>query len=232
MTEQFARLLKKQEHLIEVNEKIGYRPGWKTPTPTATQQQRLFEATQDLFQTYYAALAAMVAFLNRLPKFTAKYGHPSHNSTAKAIIWMRSLAELPFLAHMPFLEENADCLEEARAFRAVLDHPGGTQPYDWSTTKVGHHDDLMLTLFGDGKAPVGATAGPTLIGQGEWHFTAPFFGNVVSALFNMFSLLMAMTGRLYRPRERGQAFVSDPIWGWSERPMPTLPTGVDDPRLT
>jgi hypothetical protein len=103
MTEQFARLLTKQEHLIELNDSIGPRRGWKGPAPTATQQQRLFEATQDRFQTYYATLSSIVAFLNRLPEFTAKYGHPSHNSTAKAIAWMRTLTTLPFL------EQTTDC---------------------------------------------------------------------------------------------------------------------------
>jgi hypothetical protein len=88
----------------------------------------------------------------------------------------------------------------------------------------------MLILFGDGKAPLGAAAEPWL-GMGEWHFRAPFFGNVVSALFNIFTGLMAMAGRLYRPQEPGQAFAHGPIWWWAERPMPTLPTGVDDPRL-
>jgi hypothetical protein len=224
LTEQFLRLLTKQDNLIDLNERIGHRPGWSGPAPTATQQQDLFEATQDFFQTYYATLSALFAFLNRLPKFTAKYGRPNHQSTAKAINWLRTLTLLPFM------DKCADRLEEARAFRALLDHPGGTQPYDWATSKLGHHEDLELAIFGSGTAPDGASVGG-YYGQGEWHFVAPYYGLVVNALWNASSGLLAAAGRFYRQPEPGSAFRRNPLWRWAERPMPTLPTGIDDPRL-
>jgi len=223
MTEQFLRLLNKQERLIELSQNVAYRTISALRTPTAGEQQDIFEATQDFYLTFYTAFQAMVSFLNRLPKFTRKYGNVPHLSTGRAIKWARDL-DVPLVANL------CDVLDAARSFRAILDHPGGAQPYDWATSKLNYHGEVEVILFGEGKPPVGAVA-ESYLGEGDWHFVAPFFGNTVNAFWNLFTAVIGLAGRLYVRQSPGASFSRSPLFVRVERERPTLPTGIDDPRL-
>jgi hypothetical protein len=141
-------------------------------------QQALFSATHDFYQTYYSALSAFASFLTRFKK---ELGEVPHASMSKFLNWLDSIAM--------FKEATIPLLQEARQFRALMDHKQSHQPYDWATQNL---DGMVrIALHGppnaNGAVPDGAM--PLLqedheqIPEGHsWVFVAPDEDRVLASL--------------------------------------------------
>lgn len=118
-----------------------------------TEQQRyLFDKTSGFFLSFYSALSALagvaVRFQNELSR---DLGNPPSRSNAKFLAWLRPAS---------MLATHFAILEEARAFRAILDHKASHQPYEWGTTVDASNGLIHAMVHGpsnrDGRIPPGA----------------------------------------------------------------------------
>ncbi|MFN3707254.1 hypothetical protein [Microcella sp.] len=127
------------------------------------QQLELFEATEAFFLTHYSVLSTLAAATARFPPV---FGQPPTASMSKFVEWLNARFEAP---------GHFDILQQARAFRAVLDHPDQHQPYGWRT--VTHEGGpIRVVLFGPassrGAVPLGSVKHTFRDGPG-WDYIAP-----------------------------------------------------------
>lgn len=145
--------------------------------PRNEVQVALFEATQDFYLNFYATLSSFVSVLTR---FKDELGDVPHTSNQKFLTWLETHA----LMH----EIAIPLLQEARQFRAVLDHKASHQPYEWGTTMA--ESGARIVLHGEssrnGSIPDGALR--VIDGLDDfpeetgWTFVAPDEDKVLAAL--------------------------------------------------
>lgn len=136
--------------------------------PTPRHQDMLFSATHDFFHTYYSVVSAMLSVIRR---HSYVFGEAPTRSISRFLIWWK--------AKGIFMDEAYPLLEEARAFRAMLDHKESHPPYTWHTA-----DDSGLTkifLVGPSSSS-GSIPDGTFPFQGGWGFLAPDEDLITSAL--------------------------------------------------
>lgn len=178
LDEALRRLIGKRD-AVE-NARRGFIPVSSLDTETKPRnevQVALFEATQDFYLTYYATLSSFVSVLTR---FKAELGSVPHASNQRFLTWLETHALLP--------EITIPLLQEARQFRAVLDHKASHQPYEWGTTMA--VTDARVLLYGEasqnGSIPEGAMrilGGLDDFPEGTgWTFVAPDEDRVLAAL--------------------------------------------------
>jgi hypothetical protein len=145
--------------------------------PPDQVQVALFEATQDFYLTFYATLSSFVSALTR---FKDALGDVPHVSNGKFLTWLETRALMP--------EITIPLLQEARQFRAILDHKASHQPYKWGTTMAESGARVMLhgECSRNGNIPDGALR--VIDGLDEfpeetgWTFVAPDEDRVLAAL--------------------------------------------------
>ena len=147
------------------------------PRPRDDVQVALYEATQDFYLNFYAALSSFVSALTR---FKDALGEVPHTSNQKFLVWLETYALMPEIA-IPLLQE-------ARQFRAVLDHKASHQPYEWGTTST--ESGTRVMLYGEssrsGSIPDGALRvidglDPDFPEDTSWTFVAPDEDGVLAA---------------------------------------------------
>jgi hypothetical protein len=140
------------------------------------QQHRLYRETEDFFARYYQTISRVAALTAR---WSVVFGQTPVGSMATFIKWL----EKRFNAYGYFSPA-----EDARRFRAVLDHPEQQQEYEWMTVTVGG-GPVHVVLFGpasrSGAIPLGAVGREMADGPG-WEIAAPYenfvFNNTALAL--------------------------------------------------
>lgn len=167
--ESFKNLLQKRDKLQAARGAFGpvsvYYP--KTQA-TPGQQEALFNASQDFFQTYYSAVSALLSLIRRHAK---TFGEAPTRSVAKFLTWWQPKGL--------FMEEAYPLLEKARSFRAMLDHKESHPPYTWHT--INDPSLTKIILVGSPNAN-GAIPNGAMPFQGGWGVIAPDEDLVVSAL--------------------------------------------------
>ena len=146
--------------------------------PRDDVQVALYEATQDFYLNFYATLSSFVSVLTR---FKDALGDVPHTSNQKFLVWMESQALMPEIA-IPLLQE-------ARQFRAVLDHKASHQPYEWGTTSTESGTRVMLygessrnRSIPDGALRIVDGLDPDFPEETAWTFVAPDEDRVLAAL--------------------------------------------------
>jgi len=169
--------------------------------PTRRQQNRLFTATADFFQSYYAAVSAFISFVKR---HSDVFGDAPHNSVAKFIKW--------YQPHALFPDQTIPLLESARAFRALLDHSASHQPYNWHTVDIAPGFSTIV-LIGPAERDTQVPAGAEMDEEKpEWSFIAPDEDLICWALaVQLNATVLVISGR----RDFSSAF------GCSWSPTPT-----------
>lgn len=179
LCESLHRLIEKRDRVQTARRAFAPASSFgASSTPDARAQQELFDATHDFFQTYYSTLSSFAGVLTR---FRDEVGRDVQvGSMAKFIQWLKP--------HALFAHEAIPLLEEARAFRALLDHKASHQPVDWSTME----DGVLVRAAFHGRAsrsgviPTGARlrseADKELPGDDDWIFIAPDEDRVLAAL--------------------------------------------------
>lgn len=170
LEESFARLIKQRDSVQ--NARRRFLPASSLSTrvrATPGIQQDLFDATHDYFQTFYSTLSALASFLSRFS--TELESNVPHRSNAKFLEWLKPLAL--------FRDQAIPVLQEARRFRALLDHKASHQPADWGT--IDFDGFVRIVLHGPsnsaGSIPDGAMAklsGLDMLPEDhDWQFIAP-----------------------------------------------------------
>lgn len=130
--------------------------------PTRRQQNRLFAVTADFFQNYYSAVSAFTGFIKR---HADVFGDAPHNSVARFLKWYETRALFP--------EGTIPLLEDARAFRALLDHSASHQPYNWHTVDVSP-GFCRIVLVGSAERQAQVPPGAEMDQEeAKWSFIAP-----------------------------------------------------------
>ena len=145
----------------------GIKPG---------QQHDLFEATEAFFARYYATISRIAALTTR---WSPVFSQTPVGSMAKFIKWLERRFDAP---------GYFSPAEDARRFRAVLEHPEQHQEYAWMTVTIGG-GPMHIALYGpassSGAIPEGAAAKHLDDGPG-WDIAAPYenfvFNNTALAL--------------------------------------------------
>jgi hypothetical protein len=187
LRESMHRLLRYRDRLDEIRNTFPVSAVSGLFRPTSEQQHRLFDATQDFYQTFYATLSAWAGFLARV---YGKLGPttPPTASMKQFIEWLS--AEQPIFEELGYADE----LEDARRFRTILDHSGQAQPFDWATHDAGReHPTVYISLFGPssraGRGPIGSSSGGP-IGDNGWYFIAPDEVSVANCLAKLYEIFM------------------------------------------
>ena len=177
--------------------------------PSFAQKSRLFEATTQFFQSYYATLSAWSSLLVRLAS-RLRLNVPSTSSMKQFIAWLGGRS-----GFHPLDFGRVEVLESARQFRAIYDHPGQFQPFDWDlfADEIGLVDRIRLFGPSRGSAPEGASpcSGP-LESEGGWSFVAPDGGDVADALAELMVHFMPLIAGELRLSE--DAAVTCPDFPW------------------
>lgn len=170
LDESFRRLLRQRDAVQHARR--AFLPASSLHTegpPSPATQQALYDAVHDFFQTFYSTLSALASFLGRFR--TELESEVPHRSNAKFLDWLTRRAL--------FKEEALPLLQEARQFRALLDHKASHQPADWGTQSV----DGFVRIFLHG--PAGSTGAlpdgammklpemDMLPEEHDWQFVAP-----------------------------------------------------------
>lgn len=174
--ESLVRLISKRDGVQDARRAFFSASSLTTsPQPSTSIQHGLFQTTQEFFHTYYSTLSAFAAMLVR---FRAELGNVPHRSNSKLIEWIEPLAL--------WRRTAVPALQEARQFRALIDHRASHQPFQWGTTKA-PGDLARIFLHGPGSIPSGAMPRLDLdegvLPEGDtWIFVAPDEDIVLSAL--------------------------------------------------
>ncbi|WP_419817415.1 hypothetical protein [Glaciibacter flavus] len=139
-------------------------------------QHAIYEATEAFFARYYLTISRVAALTTR---WSGVFGQPPVGSMAAFIRWLEGRFEAP---------GYFSPLEDARRFRAVLEHPEQHQEYEWMTATVGQ-GPVHVVLYGPasrtGAIPNGASPKQFADGPG-WDMAAPYenfvFNNTALAL--------------------------------------------------
>jgi len=154
---------------------------------TADERRRLQESALQFFQTYYGTLSAWSGFLVRV---ASKVGlsTPPTSSMSRFIDWLSGdlgWGSLP--------SSRTEAMQAARRFRAIFDHPGQFQPFEWDIFRDQPGMVQRLRLYGPGRGavPDGATesSGP-LAAEGGWSFIAPGVFDVTNAVAELMGHFM------------------------------------------
>lgn len=179
LEEGLRRLIKKRDGVEAARRSfMPASPMDRRTHPKSEDQEALFDTTQDFYLTYYATVSAFASFLSRFSNELRN--NIPHRSNQKFLKWLREFALFPDI--------SIPLLEEARQFRALLDHKASHQPYEWSTAGV--EGWIRIILHGpagqNGAIPEGAMnelAGLDRLPEGHtWTFVAPDEDQVLSAL--------------------------------------------------
>lgn len=194
LRESMYKLLRYRDRVDAVRETFSANALTGQVSPTAKQQHDLYDTTVDFFQTFYVAVSAWASFFVRIAGDLGT-NSPSANSVAKLIGWMTR--PQPRLSAID--TAHGDVLESARAFRALIDHPSGSQPFDWASFDDGSGAVVRVMLFGpkrSGSIPPGASDGDGPLGEAGWAFLAPdevSVTNVVGSLMTHYMPRIAGT---------------------------------------
>ncbi|MEE6289303.1 hypothetical protein V2J52_16740 [Georgenia sp. MJ173] len=93
--------------------------------PSINQKHRLYRATVDYYQQFYAAADKLT---NVMRRHRDVFANVPHRSVAKFLTWLEPFAMFP--------EESLDLLESARRFRALINHSSSFQLFDWHTVST------------------------------------------------------------------------------------------------
>jgi hypothetical protein len=128
------------------------------------QRHELYQETESFFFRSYKTISQVAALTTRWPTV---FGQTPVGSMAKFIPWL----EKRFSAYGYFSP-----LEDARRFRALVEHPEQHQAYEWTTVTV-CGGPIHVVLFGpasrSGWIPLGSVAKPMEDGPG-WDIAAPY----------------------------------------------------------
>ena len=163
--ESMQRLSKKRIAVDDLRERLPkhHRPNGGM---TQTDKDELFEATESFFQNFYGVLSGLASVVIR---FNGQVfdGQATTSTMAKFVDWLNKRFEAP---------GHFDILQEARAFRALLDHPDQKQPYTWQSATIAG-GPVRIVLFGPGAVPTGGHEREFADGKG-WDMDAPYEGFV------------------------------------------------------
>ncbi|WP_374976644.1 hypothetical protein ACEYYH_02105 [Microbacterium trichothecenolyticum] len=189
--EGMLRLLRNRDHADDIRNQFATNALTGQPQPTADQRRQFYEATLQFFQTYYGTLSAWSGFLVRLAS-RLRLNIPATDSMKRFIDWLGGRSGV-----RPLATSRLEQLEAARQFRAVFDHVGQVQPFEWDVFQDEPGFVERVRLYGPtrGRIPEGAAAdsGP-LAGEGGWSFIAPGMfdvANAIAELMNHFMPLIA-----------------------------------------
>lgn len=128
------------------------------------EQHHFHQETEAFFARYYSTISRVAALTTR---WSGVFGQTPVGSMATFIKWL----EKRFNAYGYFSP-----IEDARRFRAILEHPEQHQEYEWTTATVGG-GPIHVVLFGpasrNGSIPLGAAAKKMKDGPG-WDIAAPY----------------------------------------------------------
>ncbi|MCS5722503.1 hypothetical protein N1028_16845 [Herbiconiux sp. CPCC 203407] len=185
LEESLHRLERKRKAIEAVRARIP-RTGLGLVAPSEAQQHDLFDTTQDFFQTYYATISALAAFLNYAKRVT-RADVPTR-SIAKFIDFLRS-------GYLRRRNSSYRALMSARDFRTVLDHSPGHATFDWLTNGSAKQP-VHIVLFSRraGRVPEGADGDPAI----GWAFRAPDDAQVMEALIEALAFIFGRLTAEYR----------------------------------
>jgi hypothetical protein len=166
------------------------------------QQDALYRETEDFFARYYATISRVASLTTR---WSVVFGQTPVGSMAAFIKWL----EKRYNAYGYFSP-----IEDARRFRAILEHPEQHQEYEWKTITIGG-GPMHVLLYGPasrgGMIPAGAVSRQMEDGLG-WQIAAPYenfvFNNTAQALHAcMWQIRQYLAGEeLTSPIVRGIGF--------------------------
>ncbi|MGV8851474.1 MAG: hypothetical protein ACOH1M_02760 [Rhodoglobus sp.] len=154
--------------------------------PTQPQGRKLYSLTRVYFDTYYSTVSNILSVIAR---FSSVFGGRTFNELAPFIKWLdKSWGETPS-GHDAVAE-----LEQARLFRALVNHPQQFPVTNWHTfAAAGYRERPYITVFGPEsrtqKIPPGATRTSVLIQSGaldaDWSFDAPDEVRITNCVANL-----------------------------------------------
>jgi len=170
--ESLSRLSKHRDNLNTVRNRIPKHHG-PVGGVTPTQQAQLVIASDAFFQSFHAAMSALVHFCSAFP---AVFGQPPQQSFLKFVKWLASRVGIP----------HGGILYSSLQYRSLIDHPEAYPARDWKTVTM-YGGPVQVVQFGEaarnGAIPSGSTPQNFADGLG-WDYVAPY-ENYVFTLFSM-----------------------------------------------
>ena len=191
------RLLRHRDQADTVRKSFTTNAVTGRPQPSAEQRIQFHDATLQFFQTYYGTLSAWSSLLVRVAS-KLRLNLPSTNSMKGFIQWLGGRS-----GWLPIAESRLEVMETARQFRALFDHPGQFQPFEWDIFEDEPGFVERVPLYGPtrGALPEGALprSGP-LAAQDGWSFIAPGIFDVTNAIAELMNHYMPfLAGELPLP---------------------------------
>jgi hypothetical protein len=181
--EEMENLLDALYGLEDVRNQCDKSPltGW--PAPTEKQRRLIYNRTKNYFDTYYGALSHLSSVVSRFSKI---FGGKAFSDNAKFVRWMKDIVGLPYEG--TGRDNTFFFLEQARLFRALLNHPQQFPILDWSTETSYDYQVPKLVLHGpesrSGVIPKGSSRANLPWVKAAWRFDAPQEASVTNSLAN------------------------------------------------
>jgi hypothetical protein len=181
--EEMENLLDALDGLQSVRSQCDKSPitGW--PAPTEKQRRLIYNRTKNYFDTYYGALSHLSSVVSR---FSKVFGGKAFSDNAKFVRWMKDFVGLPY--EESGRDNTFFFLENARLFRALLNHPQQFPVLDWSTETSYNYRVPRLVLHGpesrSGVIPNGSSRANLPWVNAAWRFDAPPEVSVTNSLAN------------------------------------------------